>query len=58
MIAGLCIGMGVGGARKKPGRHLMLIIKISKLGAMRSDLIEKKIHGTINPLIMSTGTQG
>lgn len=44
--------MGVGGARKKPGRHLMLTIKISKLGVMRSDLTEKKIHGNKNPLIM------
>lgn len=50
--------VGIGRARKKPGRCLLLAIKISKLRAVRADFMEKKIHGDMKSLIMSIGIQG
>lgn len=59
VAAGSFVGIGAKDwGSKEPGRHLLLIIKISKLRADGLDLIEKKIRENMTLLVMSKGTQG
>lgn len=51
-------GKGEGKQERSLEDTYCLIIKISKLAAKRSDLMEKKIHRNMNPLVMSIGVQG